>query len=113
MWHRITLEGTTLESALEQARMMDKMAKAIMKQNLSCYRMAQALMPSRLRWKRVPVHVRSHDDRRGRIVWHMNDGALDVYLSVGGQREIEYSLPYVPESQLGGHLIHHKMYVPA
>ncbi len=113
MWHRITLGGSSLESALEQSHLLNRMAGAIMEQSMECYKFARALSPIRIRWKKIPIEVRSNDDNRDRVIWHLNDGALDLYLALEGleSREIEYSLPYVSERNLGGVLIHHHVYV--
>jgi hypothetical protein len=56
-WHKITLGGVE-----EQRSMLDLMAEV---------------------WRdypmKVPVEVRLYGDSTGQIVWHLNEGALDLY----------------------------------
>jgi hypothetical protein len=96
-WHRIRLEGSALESPLEQERMLHAMGDAMVtRANAAAARRAAGeIVPER------PARIYAHREK-GVIVWYLDDGALALYRLVGGEREPEARLDALPT---GGRLM--------
>ena len=91
-WYRIRFLGSTLESPLEQARMLEVISDAMAgrARRAAAKRAAGGVVTVR------PARIYAHRED-GVIVWHLDDGALALYRVVGGLREPDAHVAALPD----------------
>ncbi len=105
MWHRVRLNGGSLEAALEQDEFLKKISSWILQR-------AFKLATSGLALKQSQAEIFTHwegDDK----VWHLNDTALTVYHNVGGTRSVEATAESVPPAKWQALLLSVSVFDPA
>ncbi len=91
MWHRIRLDGGSLEAASEQHELLKKISHWILQR-------AMAVANTGVPMKKSEAEIFSHWDGDDKV-WHLNDTALTVYHAIGGIRPIEATVESVPPAK--------------
>ena len=109
VWYRVPLPGTELEAALEQLRLMNALSAAILKANVELAARVGTLRSTglaiTLREDQIEIYV---DHERGRLVWLLNDAALEACRRTGEKVTVEgesVELPPPPPGPLARSLL--------
>jgi hypothetical protein len=91
-WHRIRFLGSTLESPLEQGRILEVIREEMAgrARRAAAKRAAGGVVTVR------PARIYAHRENEV-IVWHLDDGALALYRVVGGLGEPDAHVAALPD----------------
>jgi len=102
MWHQVTLPGDSLDAALEQMRLMNILGSSLMRINLEVAQRVGALrsagLPVAFTTAQAEIYV-DHD--KGKLIWLLNDAAIEACRRVGEDMKVEASFGELPKPPKG------------